>query len=105
MPTPVPAAFTPERVQDQIEGRFLRYIRRVERILRSVYFWWALCLFCAGVHGWANRHSMNPDGLSYLDMASRSLRDGPQNLVNGYWSPLYPALIGLGLFVLRPSPA
>jgi hypothetical protein len=47
---------------------------------------------------------MNPDGMSYLDMASEALRGGPQNLVNGYWSPAYPALISLALFIFRPSP-
>ena len=47
---------------------------------------------------------MNPDGMSYLDMASEALRGGPRNLVNGYWSPAYPALIGLAFLIVRPSP-
>ena len=47
---------------------------------------------------------MNADGMSYLDMASDALRGGPQNLVNGYWSPAYPALISLAFFIFRPPP-
>ena len=47
---------------------------------------------------------MNPDGMSYLDMASETLKSGPHNLVNGHWSPLYPALISLMFFVFHPSP-
>lgn len=48
---------------------------------------------------------MNPDGLSYLDMASETLTGGPSKLVNGYWSPGYPALISAAFFLFRPSSA
>jgi hypothetical protein len=48
---------------------------------------------------------MNPDGVSYLDMASDALMGGPLKLVNTYWSPGYPALISIGLLVIRPSPS
>ena len=78
-------------------------LRRVATALKSVYFWSVICLLFAGVYAWADRHSMNPDGLSYLDMGSESLKSGPSSLVNGYWSPLYPALIGLTFAVVRPS--
>jgi hypothetical protein len=46
---------------------------------------------------------MNPDGVSYLDIASETLRAGPLALVNSYWSPLYPALIAFWEWVCRPS--
>ena len=48
---------------------------------------------------------MNPDGLSYLDMALESSKSGLGNLINGYWSPLYPALLYTAFAVLRPAPA
>lgn len=60
---------------------------------------------CALPLAWAGSKSLNADGLSYIDMANVALHDGPQALVNGYWSPLYPALIAVMLFVLRPSSA
>jgi hypothetical protein len=46
---------------------------------------------------------MNPDGISYLDMASEVLRSGPGALVNPHWSPLYPALIAFWEWLFRPS--
>jgi hypothetical protein len=46
---------------------------------------------------------MNADGLSYLDLASEALNGGPSKLVNAYWSPGYPALIGIAMFLFRPS--
>src|SRR5258708_5884113 len=42
------------------------------------------------LQAWDFRFEMNPDGISYLDMAEAFLRDGYSGLVNGYWSPLYP---------------
>lgn len=42
--------------------------------------------------------------MSYLDMASETLKSGPHNLVNGHWSPLYPALISLMFLIFDPSP-
>lgn len=39
---------------------------------------------------WINRAALNPDGVSYLDMAAHSIRNGRIELINGYWSPLYP---------------
>jgi len=52
---------------------------------------------------WNGRKSMNPDGLSYLDMASETSHSGLGSLVNGYWSPLYPGAISLALWLFRPS--
>jgi hypothetical protein len=47
---------------------------------------------------------MNPDGLSYLDIGTETLRNGPSALVNGLWSPGYPALLSLALLLFRPAP-
>jgi hypothetical protein len=48
-------------------------------------------------------NSINPDGVAYLDMASETIRRGPMNLVNGWWGPLYPALLAAFLLLFRPS--
>ena len=77
----------------------------LERSLASVRFWWIICLSCAALFAFAARHSMNPDGLSYLDLASEAIRGGPVKLLSAYWSPGYPALISLVLFITRPSPS
>lgn len=48
-------------------------------------------------------YQANPDGVSYVDLARALVADGPGALVNGYWSPLYPALIAAGYAVAPPN--
>ena len=48
---------------------------------------------------------MNPDGVSYLDIGDAWARGDWNAALNGYWSPLYPWLLGFGLKILRPSAA
>jgi hypothetical protein len=49
------------------------------------------------------RHTMQSDGISYLDMGDAILRGDWSMAVNAYWSPLYPFLQGLALKLLRPG--
>jgi len=72
--------------------------------LGSVRFWWAIGLGCAGILSLSERHYINPDGLSYLDLASEALHSGPSGLLNGLWSPGYPALLSLALALFHPAP-
>lgn len=46
----------------------------------------------------------NPDGVSYLDIASACVKGHWGALVNGYWSPVYPFLLAVWLSIFRPSP-
>jgi len=55
------------------------------------------------IQAFARRHAMSPDGMSYLDLSDAVVTGRWAELVNLYWSPLYPALIGLTRLVLRPS--
>src|SRR5262249_6937810 len=48
---------------------------------------------------------MNPDGLTYLDMANAALVNGPGELINGLRSPAYPALLSLAIGIFRPERA
>ena len=45
------------------------------------------------VHTWWSRFALNPDGVAYLDLSARLLAGDPGAFVQGYWSPLYPALV------------
>lgn len=66
-----------------------------------------LCLLCGlliTMQAWAGRFSMNPDGISYLDMADKLLQRDFSPLVHPYWSPLYPCLLAFALKV-SPMPA
>jgi 4-amino-4-deoxy-L-arabinose transferase-like glycosyltransferase len=49
------------------------------------------------------RHSLTVDGLSYLDIANAYWRRDWSTAINAYWSPLYSWLLGLGLWILKPS--
>lgn len=47
------------------------------------------------LHTWWARFALNPDGVSYLDLAARLHAHDLRAFVQGYWSPLYPALVAL----------
>ena len=51
-------------------------------------------LLCIGV-GYLSRLALNPDGVSYLDLATAIQRSDWLHFVQGYWSPLFPLLTGL----------
>ena len=55
-------------------------------------------------HAWIGRYSMNPDGMSYLDMGDALLRRDWAHAVNAYWSPLYGWMLGLVIGEIQPSP-
>jgi len=46
------------------------------------------------------RWNVDPDGVSYVDLAIGFAARGPSALVSAYWSPLFPALLGLGYKVV-----
>jgi hypothetical protein len=46
--------------------------------------------------------TVNADGINYIELAQRAAAGHLDFTANGYWSPLYPALIALGLTVARP---
>jgi hypothetical protein len=71
-------------------------IRMVLRLL-------AICL--AAVQVWAaiTSQSMNPDGISYLDIGDAYFRADWQNAINPVWSPFYSWLLGFVNFVFKPS--
>jgi multisubunit Na+/H+ antiporter MnhB subunit len=77
---------------------------RIENGFARVSVWWAFGLVWAGASVWFGRFSMGPDALSYLDLGSTAARTGPGALLNGQWSPGYPALIAAALTLFHPSP-
>src|SRR6266566_1568212 len=71
-------------------------------ILRIIF--WTIAVFMGLIQAWVSRFSMNPDGISYLDMGDGFWRGDWRMLLNGYWSPLYGFVVGLALKILKPSP-
>ncbi|MGH9882789.1 MAG: hypothetical protein ACRD6N_15235, partial [Pyrinomonadaceae bacterium] len=64
---------------------------------------WLLVVILGLIQAWATRHFINPDGVSYLDVADKYIQHDWTWAVNAYWSPLYSWLLGAALYVLRPS--
>src|SRR5438128_9466843 len=54
---------------------------------------------------WTSRYSLNPMGVSYLDMGDAFVRRDWQTALNGLWSPLYSLPLGLLVRILKPSPS
>jgi hypothetical protein len=42
---------------------------------------------------WGNRFNLNPDGVSYVEMARYAASGDLTQLISGYWSPGYPLLL------------
>jgi hypothetical protein len=53
---------------------------------------------------WAHRHNINPDSISYIEIAQSAREAGWKSYVNGYWSPLYPFLLTNAFRIFDPSP-
>jgi hypothetical protein len=59
---------------------------------------------CWFVQAASLRHTLVPDGVSYLDIARACARGNWAALINGYWSPLYPLILSPVLGVIKPFP-
>jgi hypothetical protein len=46
--------------------------------------------------------TVNADGINYIELAQRAAAGHLDFMANGYWSPLYPAMIAVGLTIMRP---
>lgn len=64
---------------------------------------WIVLLLLAAFQSYAHRYAMTPDGIAYLDLSDAVVHGRWADLVNGYWSPLYPALVGIARLIGRPS--
>ena len=72
--------------------------RRVRQVA-----WVVLCAI-AFVQAWIFRNEISPDGVAYLDLSDAVVHGRFGELLNGYWSPVYPTLIGFLRLVLSPTP-
>jgi hypothetical protein len=66
-------------------------------------FFWCAAIILGLLQIWAHRNDINPDGISYIEIAWAAVHTGFQGLVNGYWSPLYPFLLSICFRVVHPS--
>jgi hypothetical protein len=69
----------------------------IKRSLKLLF--WLLAAVLGFLQAWAHRYDMQPDGISYIEIA----KNGGAHFVNGYWSPLYPFLLRLTFRIFHPS--
>lgn len=50
-------------------------------------------------------YSVDGDAVAYMDLSGLMLRHQWAGIVNGYWHPLYPALLSLGRIIAHPTRA
>jgi hypothetical protein len=75
------------------------------RAERKVAALCAVAVLLVGIlEAWLSRFAMGSDGISYLDVGDAFWRGDWHSALNGYWSPLYPVLLGAGSVVLKPEP-
>ncbi|HUQ98888.1 MAG TPA: hypothetical protein VM166_05485 [Gemmatimonadaceae bacterium] len=80
-----------------------RVLKSLENLARRPAFAWAVAAALGVVSMVPNRFIMNPDGISYLNLATQYLRGDWSSAVNGYWSPLYPLVLAATLRVVPAS--
>ncbi|MGH7524547.1 MAG: hypothetical protein ACREK8_09590 [Gemmatimonadales bacterium] len=76
-----------------VDDRALHVSRTSFRWMMVPGFWIAVALLAAVIDAWGSRFNLNPDGISYIDMARHAVEHGPAQLINGLWSPGYPGLL------------
>ncbi len=89
--------------------KFLQNV--ISPVRRNNYHWhWLQILFrliaiaLGGLYTWAAviSHSMNADGISYLDIGDAYIRGDWHSAINSIWSPMYSWILGLVMHVLNP---
>lgn len=75
----------------------------LQPLQRLRYGAWILLIAFGLAEGWATRHVIFSDGISYIEIAEAYLRGDWAQAVNAYWSPLYSWLIALTLAILHAN--
>jgi hypothetical protein len=67
-------------------------------------FFWCVVLILGLMNVWARRNEVTPDSISYIEIGWAAALGGLHQIVNGYWSPLYPFLLSLVFRTFHPTP-
>jgi hypothetical protein len=67
-----------------------------------IYFW-CVAVVLGMLRVWAHRNDVSPDSISYIEIALATVRGGLHQIVNAYWSPLYPFLLSLVFRWFHPA--
>jgi hypothetical protein len=69
----------------------------------SRVFFWCVAIAAGFIQVWAHRNDVSPDSISYIEIGWATARDGLHQIVNAYWSPLYPFILSILFRLLHPS--
>jgi hypothetical protein len=103
----LPARNHPASPETSVASPAKNTIVRIPRGLRISFLrisFWCVAIILGAADAWATRFTMNPDGMSYLEVGATYWRGDWHGAISAYWSPLYPWILGLFLKVLKPSP-
>ena len=89
------------RAQEGQRNPFTPEVAAREPQLRAIF--WCVALSLGLLHVWARRNEVSPDSISYIEIAWRTARFGWHEIVNAYWSPLYPILLSLVFRYFHPA--
>ena len=75
----------------------------IDLLLKAIF--WFVAILLGGLQAWDHRYSTSSsDTISYLDIGDAYFRGEWHHAINGNWSPLYSWLLGLTIFIFKPSP-
>ena len=75
--------------------------KRTKRLVTAL---WIASILIAALHCWVGRHSMNPDGVTYMDIADAYRLGHWKAALNSYRSPLYSWILVPALALTQDSP-
>jgi hypothetical protein len=78
-------------------------LQRLETVASRPAFAWAVAIVLGLLNAVPVRFVVNPDGISYLNLATLYQHGDWMSAINGYWSPLYPLLLAVTLRVIPVS--
>jgi 4-amino-4-deoxy-L-arabinose transferase-like glycosyltransferase len=70
---------------------------------RPTTIFWILGITLGIIYALANRNYMSPDGICYLNVGDALFRGDWHSAINALWSPLYGWILGLAIFLFKPS--
>ena len=85
------------------KGSVFHSVRETSRLQQLTFCCCLLAVLAGGLQAWVSRNAINPDGISYLDVADAYRRFDWSGAINGYWSPLYSCLLAVFLSILKPD--
>src|SRR5919204_1917146 len=78
--------------------------RAWQRFTRIEVIAWCVLFVLAAIQAWFFRHAVQPDGIAYLDLSDAIVSGRLGDLVNGYWSPVYPVVLGMARLLVSATP-